>query len=61
MDDEALRRVQRRTDRVGAIHRLVDTIQREQADLIAMHFPKLNRCLTGYGQPPSGTRRGAST
>ena len=48
MEDEALRRVQRRTDRVGAVHRLVDTIQREQAGLIATHFPKLNRCLTGY-------------
>jgi hypothetical protein len=26
----------------------VDTIQRERAGLIASHFPKLNRCLTGY-------------
>lgn len=48
LDDAALRVVQRRTDRVGAVHRLVDTIQREQAGLIATHFPKLNRCLTGY-------------
>jgi len=48
LEDEALRPVQRRTDLVGAVHRLVDTIQREQAGLIASHFPKLNRCLTGY-------------
>ena len=40
--------IQRRTDRVGAIHRLVDAIHRDQAELIASHFPKLNRCLTGY-------------
>ncbi len=48
LGDDELRRVQRRTDLVGAVHRLVDTVQREQADLIASHFPKLNRCLTGY-------------
>ena len=45
---EQLATVQRRPDRVGAIHRRVDTIRREQADLIAATFPKLNRCLTGY-------------
>ena len=43
-----LAQVQRRTDRVGAVHRLVDAIQRDQAGLIESHFPKLNRCLTGY-------------
>ncbi|MBR0846399.1 FAD-binding oxidoreductase [Bradyrhizobium diazoefficiens] len=48
LEDQALRQVQQRTDLVGAVHRLVDAIQREQADLIAAHFPKLNRCLTGY-------------
>ncbi|RZN10358.1 hypothetical protein CWO91_13640 [Bradyrhizobium genosp. SA-3] len=48
IEDEELRHIKRRDDRVGAIHRLVDAIQREQADLIAAHFPKLNRCLTGY-------------
>jgi FAD/FMN-containing dehydrogenase/Fe-S oxidoreductase len=48
LEDEGLRQVQQRTDLVGAVHRLVDAIQREQADLIATHFPKLNRCLTGY-------------
>jgi FAD/FMN-containing dehydrogenase/Fe-S oxidoreductase len=48
LQDETLRLVQRRTDLVGAVHLLVDTIQREQAGLIATHFPKLNRSLTGY-------------
>jgi FAD/FMN-containing dehydrogenase/Fe-S oxidoreductase len=48
LEDEELEQIQRRTDLVGAAHRLVDAIQREQADLIAAHFPKLNRCLTGY-------------
>ena len=48
LEDKELQQIQRRTDLVGAVHRLVDTIQREQADLIAAHFPKLNRCLTGY-------------
>ena len=40
--------IQRRTDRVGAVHRLVDAIHRDNAELIAQRFPKLNRCLTGY-------------
>ncbi|WP_050421189.1 D-2-hydroxyglutarate dehydrogenase YdiJ [Bradyrhizobium tropiciagri] len=48
MDDEELQHIKQRSDRVGAVHRLVDAIQREQAELIAAHFPKLNRCLTGY-------------
>ena len=48
LEEQELRQVQQRTDLVGAVHRLVDAIQREQADLIAAHFPKLNRCLTGY-------------
>ncbi|MDY7548920.1 FAD-binding and (Fe-S)-binding domain-containing protein [Glaciimonas sp. Gout2] len=37
-----------RTDRVGAIHRVIDAIYRNKKDLIASIFPKLNRCLTGY-------------
>lgn len=48
LEDNELQQVKRRGDLVGAVHRLVDTIQRDQADLIAAHFPKLNRCLTGY-------------
>lgn len=40
--------IQQRDDRVGDVHRLLDEIAREQAELIAAKFPKLNRCLTGY-------------
>ncbi|MEH3087980.1 MAG: FAD-binding oxidoreductase [Xylophilus ampelinus] len=40
--------VKRRGDRVGMIHRLLDRIRTEDADLIADKFPKLNRCVTGY-------------
>src|SRR5690349_7111968 len=48
LDDQELQQIQQRPGIVGALHRLVDAIQREQADQIAAHFPKLNRCLTGY-------------
>ncbi|WP_409522438.1 D-2-hydroxyglutarate dehydrogenase YdiJ [Nitrincola sp. MINF-07-Sa-05] len=34
--------------KVGEIHRLLDEIHRDQAELIDACFPKLNRCLTGY-------------
>src|SRR4051812_48740188 len=40
--------VAQRPDRVGAVHRLLADIVRDQADLIARYFPKLNRSLTGY-------------
>jgi (R)-2-hydroxyglutarate dehydrogenase len=48
LEDQELQKVQHRADLVGIVHRLVDKIQREQAEMIAAHFPKLNRCLTGY-------------
>src|SRR5215211_794190 len=48
LPDEELAAVERRPDRVGAIHRLLSGIARDQADLIDKHFPKLNRSLTGY-------------
>jgi (R)-2-hydroxyglutarate dehydrogenase len=48
LDDEELGAVAARPDRVGAIHRLLDSIQRQNETLIAARFPKLNRCLTGY-------------
>ncbi|MBO1073909.1 D-2-hydroxyglutarate dehydrogenase YdiJ [Roseomonas marmotae] len=48
MDETALRQAAARHDMVGAIHRVVDGIAREQAQLIAERFPPLNRCLTGY-------------
>lgn len=40
--------IKRRDDKVGAVHRLLDAIQRDHAALIEEKFPKLNRCLTGY-------------
>src|SRR5215204_4959970 len=48
LDDEELAAAAARPDRVGAVHELVDRIQRENAALIAERFPKLNRSLTGY-------------
>lgn len=38
----------KRTDRVGEVHRVLDRIRLNEADLIARRFPKLNRCVTGY-------------
>ena len=46
--DATLVELRARPDRVGAIHRTVDDVRREQAEAIAARFPKLNRCLTGY-------------
>ena len=48
LDDEELKAVEARSDRVGAIHRLVSAVHRENEALIAERFPKLNRSLTGY-------------
>ena len=48
LDAAGLAAVKARDDRVGAIHRAVDTVVTENAALIAERFPKLNRCLTGY-------------
>src|SRR6185312_4883536 len=38
IDDDELARITRREDRVGTIHRLVDSIQREQGDAITARF-----------------------
>ena len=48
LDENELAAVVERTDRVGAIHRLLSDIARDKAELIDRHFPKLNRSLTGY-------------
>jgi FAD/FMN-containing dehydrogenase/Fe-S oxidoreductase len=48
LEDAELASVSARPDRVGAVHRLVDRIERENRALIAERFPKLNRSLTGY-------------
>jgi FAD/FMN-containing dehydrogenase/Fe-S oxidoreductase len=48
LEEAELEAVEARPDRVGAIHRLVNAIQRDNGALIAERFPKLNRSLTGY-------------
>lgn len=48
MEESELEPVIARQDRVGNVHRVVDSIQREHYALIEQKFPKLNRCLTGY-------------
>jgi FAD/FMN-containing dehydrogenase/Fe-S oxidoreductase len=48
IEAEELRSIQERNDIVGAVHRVVDDIQKEHGALIEARFPKLNRCLTGY-------------
>src|SRR5690606_664069 len=48
LTEEELAEISQREDRAGQVHRLLDSIQRDHADLIAAKFPKLNRCLTGY-------------
>ena len=44
----ALADLRSRPDRLGAIYRLADEIEREHRDEIERIFPKLNRFLTGY-------------
>jgi FAD/FMN-containing dehydrogenase/Fe-S oxidoreductase len=58
LDEEELRAVEARPDRVGAIHRLVNAIHRENKALIAERFPKLNRSLTGYDLAHIRDRKG---
>jgi FAD/FMN-containing dehydrogenase/Fe-S oxidoreductase len=48
LDAAGLAAAKARPDRIGAIHRTVDSIVSDNAALIAERFPKLNRCLTGY-------------
>ncbi|MGH1592101.1 D-2-hydroxyglutarate dehydrogenase YdiJ [Methylobacterium phyllosphaerae] len=48
LDEAGLSAAKGRNDRVGAIHRTVETVITENAALIAARFPRLNRCLTGY-------------
>lgn len=48
LGEERLEEICARQDRIGQVHRVLNNIQQEHADLIAAKFPKLNRCLTGY-------------
>ncbi len=45
---EELEAAKGRSDRVGHVLRVLDRIRRDDAELIAERFPKLNRCVTGY-------------
>lgn len=58
---DQLAEICRRTDRAGEVHRTVDAIQRENVELIAARFPKLNRSLTGYDLAHIRTGTAAST
>jgi FAD/FMN-containing dehydrogenase/Fe-S oxidoreductase len=59
LDEEALEAVKQRTDRVGAVHRLLDRIERDDRELIAERFLHLNRCVTGYDLAHLRDERGA--
>ncbi len=48
VDEETLKAISARQDRVGQAHRLVDNIFTEHRNKITEIFPPLNRCLTGY-------------
>ncbi len=48
LDDEEYMAVSERQDRIGLIHRLINSIDIEYGELIEEIFPSLNRCLTGY-------------
>lgn len=48
INDNELTQIIARKDKVGEIHHLINSIQRDHADAITAKFPKLNRCLTGY-------------
>ncbi len=48
LSEEDYRAVAQRQDRVGELHRVVNSIHKEHKDDIEAKFPKLNRCLTGY-------------
>jgi FAD/FMN-containing dehydrogenase/Fe-S oxidoreductase len=48
VDEETLKAISARQDRVGQTHRLIDNIFTEHKEKIAEIFPPLNRCLTGY-------------
>lgn len=48
MDDAELTEISQRGDRVGEVHKTLNQIHTDHAELIDAKFPKLNRCLTGY-------------
>ncbi|GAB3094562.1 FAD-binding oxidoreductase [Aestuariicella hydrocarbonica] len=48
LDEQDFNAVSERQDRVGELHRVVNSIHQEHHAAIEAKFPKLNRCLTGY-------------
>jgi FAD/FMN-containing dehydrogenase/Fe-S oxidoreductase len=48
LTEEAFEAACEQQDRIGQIHRLVHSIEREHGAAIRAKFPPLNRCLTGY-------------
>jgi FAD/FMN-containing dehydrogenase/Fe-S oxidoreductase len=48
LGEAELEQIKARKDRIGEIHRVVGTIERDKRELIAAIFPKLNRYMTGY-------------
>ncbi len=48
LDEEVLERAKGQAGIAGEAHRSLDRIHRENEAAIEAHFPKLNRCLTGY-------------
>ncbi|NEK18102.1 FAD-binding and (Fe-S)-binding domain-containing protein [Rhizobium leguminosarum] len=48
LSEAALAETLERKDRIGEIHRTIDSIAREKRERIEAVFPKLNRYMTGY-------------
>ena len=48
IEESDLAAIKARKDRVGEIHRMVDSIDVEHREEIAQRLPRLNRCVTGY-------------
>lgn len=59
VDDETLDALCARDDAVGRVYRTARGIYDREAERIAEHFPKLNRCLTGYDLAHLRTDQGA--
>jgi FAD/FMN-containing dehydrogenase/Fe-S oxidoreductase len=48
LEDDELDAAVEQQDRIGLVHRIAENIDKENWEAIQAHFPKLNRCLTGY-------------
>ena len=58
VDDDTLSEIQSGDDYAAHAHRVVDNIQKSQAQKIQDTFPELNRCLTGYDLAHIRTEQG---